>query len=85
MPSYDDGKRYAMTLGQFIGLLVDSGHDPAVIMRVTKDEPGRDGAFIRQIEMMLIPDGQVVETCQTVGVDGVHKVLKALIEGGVVR
>ena len=80
---YDDGNWYAVTLGHFIGLLVDAGQDPAVQFRVVKDtEPDKNGKFLRKIELVLLPDGYVLE-----GVKEsyrIHKTLKALLEAGLI-
>jgi len=81
---FDDGRWYAVTLGKFIGLLVDAGHDPAVCFRVVRDFGHDDETktFVRKIKLYLVPDGRVTEMaalCQ-----GIHKVLQKLIEEGVV-
>ena len=82
--AYDDGNWYASTLGHFIGLLVDAGQDPAVCFRVVADsEPGRDGQFIRRIDLIILPDGCVGD--YTLKCHGVHKTLKALLEAGVIK
>jgi len=82
MNNFDDGKYYAATLGQFVGLLVD-GRDVAVRFRVVKDgEHDAQGRFTRLVECMLIPDGHVMDTIEDN--DNVHKTLLALLEAGVV-
>lgn len=81
---YDDGNWYAATLGHFIGLLVDAGQDPAVCFRITHDSvPDADGQFIRRVEVLVLPDGCVGEAI--LGCRGVHKLLKALLEAGIVK
>jgi hypothetical protein len=80
---YDDGQWYTVTLGHFIGLLVDAGQDVAVKFRVLGDsEPNEGGAFVRHMEMFLLPNGYVVGAAQG---DRVHKTLMALIEKGLVK
>jgi len=82
--AYDDGNWYAMTLGEFIGLLVDAGQDPAVVFRVVDDsESDEDGKVVRKLEVVLLPDGYVAHAAKQCA--GVHKTLRLLIEGGVVR
>ena len=81
---YNDGQLYAVTLGHFIGLLVDAGNDPCVVFRVVADTPvDKDGKFLRKIELTLVPDGYVGAAIKES--DRVHKTLKALYERGVVR
>ena len=84
MTDFADGNWHACTLGHFIGLLVDAGHDPAVKFRVVHDtRPDEKGKFIRTIEVVLVPDGYVgeaISNCHTV-----HKTLAALLEAGVVK
>ena len=81
--AYDDGNWYAVTLGHFICLLVDAGQDPAVVFRVIEDGPVSEGVFIWTMEVTLVPDGHVLEAAKRC--KGVHKILKALLEKGVVR
>jgi len=58
---YNDGNWYASTLGHFISLLVDAGHDPAVLFRVVEDEkPDEDGHFVRHLEVVMIPNGHEI-------------------------
>jgi hypothetical protein len=81
---YDNGEWYAVTLGEFISLLVDAGHDPAVKFRVKADGPlDENRAFERQIEMVLLPDGHVLAAAKECY--AIHKTLLALIKGGVVK
>jgi hypothetical protein len=81
--AYDDGQLYAVTLGEFISLLVDAGHDPCVLFRVVADTPvDGDGKFLRKIEMTLVPDGYVGDSIREA--HRVHKTLRALIDGGVI-
>jgi len=82
---FDNGEWHAVTLGSFICLLIDAGHDPAVCFRVVEDGPHNEetGSFTRRIECILVPDGMVKENamlCKRIG-----KTLQALIEGGVVK
>ena len=83
MTGFDDGMTYAMTLGEFIALIVDSGPDPAVKFRVVHDEPAdENGNFVRHLEIDLVPDGHVREMvgcCHRT-----HKVLQAMLDAGLV-
>lgn len=82
---YDDGQWYAVTLGHFIGLLVDAGHDPAVIFRVTHDGPSdENNAFVRELEVVMVPDGHIEAEMKRVGCSRIQKILRALMEAGVV-
>ena len=84
--SYDDGQRYAVTLGHFIGLLVDAGLDPAVIFRVIEDGPSdENGGFVRLLEVTMVPNGHMEKEMVRLRVDRIHKTLKALMDAGVVR
>jgi len=81
-----DGEWTGATLGFFISLLVDAGDDPAVIFRVAKDsEADESGQFIRDIEVMVLPNGYVGAALEKMGVERVHKTLAALIEAGIVK
>lgn len=85
-PNYADGNWYAMTLGQFIGLLVDAGQDPAVLFRVTANGiPDGDGHFARTIVVTLLPNGYVKPAIGAHGCKRVHKTLDAMLKTGVVR
>ena len=84
LSGYDDGNWYAVTLGTFIGLLVDAGQDPAVRFRVVEDgKADENGQFVRHIEFDLLPDGYVKEAVKKSY--AVHKTLLALISAGVVK
>ena len=83
---YTDGDWIGTTLGFFISLLIDAGNDPAVIFRVAKDsEVDESGQFIRDIEVMVLPNGYVGAALKKMGVNRVHKTLAALIEAGIVK
>ena len=84
--SYDDGQTYAVTLGHFVGLLIDAGQDPAVIFRVVMDGPhDENGCFVRKLEVLMVPDGHVESEIVRQRTDRIHKTLKALLEAGVVK
>lgn len=76
----DDHEWTACTLGFFVQLLIDTGHDPAVIFRTVEDfEPDENGAFIRRLEVLMIPDGQVQRAIHATGAERIHKTLFALL------
>ena len=81
---FDDGNWHATTLGNFVSLLVDAGIDVAVTFRVVEDGPeDEDGQFFRTYEATIWPNGQVGEAilgCQTI-----HRMLKALLEVGIIK
>jgi len=80
---YDNGQAYAVTLGEFISILVDAGQDPAVIFRVVEDgPPDETGGFVRKFEVIMVPDGHVIEEMKVQGVHRIHKVLRALLDAG---
>lgn len=70
----------AMTLGMFIGMLLDSCNASAVILRVTKGENS-----IRHMEVELIPNGAVTSEIERRADVRVHETLAALMQGGVVK
>lgn len=75
----DDGNWYAATLGHFVSLMIDAGNDRAVIYRITKDGPeDEEGNYTRLFEVLVIPNGQIVENLE--GVKGIHKVLARMLE-----
>ena len=88
---YTDGRWIATTTGQFIQILVDSGHDPCVIFRVDEDlRPYDDSrSFVRKMTVYSVPDGAVGDMCRVLGIvdsdtHAVYKGLRALLEAGVV-
>jgi len=83
--AYDDGQIYAVTLGHFIGLLIDAGHDPAVIFRVVMDGPSdENGCFVRKLSVIMVPNGHVKEEIARQRADRIHKVLQALLDANVI-
>ena len=82
---YATGNFHAMTLGEFVSLLIDSGGDPAVLMRVVSDGPSMGFGFIRRLDVAMLPQDQVARTIQEVQPETIHKVLAKLIEEGVVK
>lgn len=82
---YTNGNWHAATLGEFVSLLIDSGGDPAVIFRVVEDEPSKDGAFVRHLEVMMLPQGRVKEKINQVKPESIHNTLVDLIKAGVVK
>lgn len=88
--NFDDGRWTASTLGFFIGLLVDTGQDPAVCFRVVEDsEPDEKGRFIRHYDLLTLPNGYVYKgISQCYGPQGktrIHKVLRAFLDEGVIK
>ena len=87
MTDYTNGNWHAMTLGEFVSLLIDAGpNDVATIMRVVEDSPVNEGnQFIRTIEVDIIPNGLVKNQIFLRRPESMHKVLVALIEAGQVE
>jgi hypothetical protein len=79
---YDDGRWYAGTLGHFVALLINAGQDPVVLFRVVQNEPIQDGEFVRRFEVVIVPDGQVLEQMHRHGVERAHKTLAAMMSAG---
>lgn len=80
----DDGNWYAMTLGEYISLLVDGGGDVAVKVRVLEDRDCEiDGAFIRDMQVVLLPNGVVKENIKYC--KSIDTLLSMFIEGGVIN
>jgi len=85
----EDGRWNATTLGQFIALMVDNV-DIAAVWRVAKDEPPDDeGQFVRHLELVLIPNGMVRKTLQTMydgddGLQSIHKHLSKMLDAKVI-
>lgn len=86
MTDYTDGNYYAMTLGEFVSLLIDSGGKDSVIMRVVMDFDHEDGhgVFTRQLEAFLIPNGQMKKRIREIQPVGIHKLLKSLMEADLI-
>jgi hypothetical protein len=88
---FTDGNWHATTIGQFVGLLVDS-NDVAVIYRVSHDTPkDENGLFVRHMEIMLVPQGRVMETWEKmfdnpdVELVSTHKYLAEFVRGGLLK
>jgi hypothetical protein len=80
---YLDGEWHASSMGEFVSLLVD-GADPAVLFRVIEDGPqDKRGHFTRRLDVLLVPNGQIMEQCKAHGIERAHKVLVAFLEAGV--
>jgi len=75
----------ASTLGVFICYLIDN-LDPVVIWRITGETDVGDGIFTQDIELVLVPDGSVVETLEALkGGSSIEKTLVALIDAGLIE
>lgn len=85
MSDYTNGKWHAATLGQFIAMLVDSGKDEAVLFQIMDSPPEDLGEFIRQMHIILLPQGQVVDWITAVKPESVENSLVELINAGVVK
>jgi hypothetical protein len=84
MNRFDDGNWYAASLGEFIGMMVDCGQDPAVKFRVIEDlPPSPQGHFIRRLEVVMLPNGVVEENL--INVIAVREVLKEMLEAEIVK
>lgn len=81
---HDDGEWTLLSLGMLIQVMVDGG-DVAAFMRVLEDRRLSEKKFSRRMEIILAPNGYVLEEAKRVGCDRVHKVIGALIEGGLVK
>jgi hypothetical protein len=78
--SYADGDRSGMTLGDFVGILIDSTNtQEAVIVRVLKETKPQNGQFTRTWELTQVPNGQVREQLEINNVDRVTKRLHLLL------
>ena len=80
--SYDDGKLYAMTMGEFVSILIDSGGDPAVLVRVVENGPAVGDQFVRDWEIAQMPRELVTQTMAKRKPDFVSKVLFEFIKAG---
>lgn len=85
MGDYTNGNWHAATLGQFIAMLIDSGRDEAVLFRIMDGPPEDLGAFVRQMHIILLPQGQVTDWIDGVKPEGIEKSLAALIKAGAVK
>lgn len=89
---YTDGRWIATTTGQFLQILVDSGHDPCIIFRVDEDryaDGGHDDRFVRKMTVYSVPNGLVIPVCKELGIIGsdthaVYKLLQEFIKEGLV-
>ena len=54
----ESGAWAAMTMGEFVSLLVDGGSD-AVFARVTENEPAENGSWTMHLEVVLVPPDRV--------------------------
>ena len=80
----DSGAWVAMTMGTFISVLVDSSPSEAIIYRVVGDTRVNEEAFMRHLDVRIVPDGAVVEQIEATGARA-HKVLSGAIERGLMR
>lgn len=80
---YADGDWIAMSMGQFIQILVDSGLNAseAILFRVVSDTPVDDESFMRQMDVLQVPSGAVAQQI-TERNARVHKVLAGFLKAG---
>ena len=83
--THDDGKWHLLSTGVFVQVLIDSGLDPAVFMRVVEDQQHDDGTFTRRMEIVSAPNGHVLETARSLDCHSVHRVIRQFIEQGLVQ
>lgn len=59
----EKGLWHATTMGVFLQLLVDSGVNEAILFRVIekKDYPDDKGLFASRMEVVVVPDGHVLD------------------------
>lgn len=78
-----DRNWHAATLGEFVGILIDLGNTAAVTFRVVVDSKlDENGAFARTMEIVLYPNGMVVDALS--GCHSAHKLLRAFIDNDIV-
>lgn len=75
---------FLLSMGMFIGLIVD-GADVAVAYRVTNDKMFDDNTCARTMQVVLLPNGHVMEEAIQIGCTEIHRILEALIEAEQVR
>jgi hypothetical protein len=84
--SYDDGRWYLLSMGAFIQVLVDTGGDPAVAMRVLENgQPDENGDFVRRMEVVQIPNGHVLEVYRRLPCAAAERVIRERLKKGVVK
>lgn len=82
---YADGDWIAMSMGQFIQILVDSGPkaSDAILFRVVSDTPVDGESFMRQMEVLQVPSGAVTQQIAEHNAR-VHKVLAGFLKAGLI-
>lgn len=83
--SWTDGEWTAMTLGTFVGIMIDSQERDAVLVQVVEDKELSHHSFSRELRVLMVPNGHITEQMREKGVDRVHKVLASYLKGGVLR
>ena len=80
----DSGEWAAMTMGEFVSLLVDGGSD-AVFARVTENEPSENGSWTMHLDVVLVPHDRVRAFAENVGCTKYHEVLSLAMRRGLVK
>jgi hypothetical protein len=83
---FTDGSWIAMSMGQFIQILVDSGPKgtDAILFRVVSDTPIDGTSFMRQMDVLQVPSGAVAEQIAEHNAY-VHKVLAGFLKAGLIE
>lgn len=84
--TYDDGKWHAVTMGRLLHLLIDSGRDPACLVRVARKYPADEAkSYAQHIEVIMLPNGQVLDFVQDFDIDCVDVYLAEAINRKLIR
>lgn len=85
---YDDHEPAAMTMGEFIELLVDGGPSDIAIVQISRNGIGEShpkNGFIMEVKLALVPNGMVLDYLSTHKVVLINKVLALAMEEGLVK
>jgi hypothetical protein len=83
----ESGKWAGMTLGELVSNMIDGGGgDDVPFVRVTEQTERNDqGEYIMQMEIRLVPNGQVIEEAAKIGCNLFHNRLIEAINKGLVK
>lgn len=84
---YDAHEWIAMSLGEFVQFVTDSGNKESVIFRILKDEtpPAGEQEFPRRLDVWLVPNGQVATKMLEIGCRLTNRIFHAQFEKGIVK
>jgi len=75
----------ALSMGSFLAILVDGGPMDAVIFRTLGDNQFEDGSWSRQMEVVIVPNGHIMDTLKELDCTHINGALLEMMRTGMRR